>query len=184
MNRYPKKYGGQLSWHKISLKRHSQNMERLPSETSAQEKFRNYQRQKGFYGQLPISLFQKSPLYLERRLDILLFRAHWVTSLYEARQWIRQGQVLLNGQVCLWKTQICVPGDIISLKSKGLYRRRLQRISLLLKRMKEKPHLLNFLEKIPDYLEVDWRIPSMILLTYPQSTTILWPSAFSLHEIS
>lgn len=181
MNRYPKKYGGQLSWHKINIKRFYRESNTIL--TLSQERFKNFQKKKGFYGQLKTLLLKASILTLERRLEVLLFRAHWVTSLYEARFWIKQGYISLNGLICKNKNKICNPGDTILLLKRDIYPSKLRQISSKLKKVKETSQKLNFLEKLPEYIEVDWRIPSITLLTLPSYEVILLPTNISPYEI-
>jgi ribosomal protein S4 len=54
---------------------------------------------------------------VERRADILLFRARFFPSIFTARQWIRHGRVFLNGGVLLFPEYLLSPGDILSIPS-------------------------------------------------------------------
>ena len=84
------------------------------------------------YGNLSIKLLQKicnqaltHPLYpdaltesvfslLERRLDVVLFRAGFCKSLFQARQWIHHKKIYINGRILTIPGYQCNPGDIIS----------------------------------------------------------------------
>lgn len=55
--------------------------------------------------------------FFEMRLDLLLYRAFFVSSIWEARNKISKGLITINGKVCV-KRYLAQPNDIIkSLKS-------------------------------------------------------------------
>ena len=53
---------------------------------------------------------------LERRLDVALKRALFFPTIRAARQWIHQGKILVNNEVCLYNSYLLQPGDLISIK--------------------------------------------------------------------
>lgn len=55
---------------------------------------------------------------LERRLDVVLKRALFFPSIWAARQWIHQGKILVNHEVCSYNSYLLQPGDIISIKER------------------------------------------------------------------
>ena len=66
-------------------------------------------RMKGHTGQNLISL-------LESRLDIVLYRIGFSSSIHSARQLINHGKVLVNGSVTYNSGSCLMPGDILSLQ--------------------------------------------------------------------
>lgn len=56
---------------------------------------------------------------LERRLDALVFRAGLARSIYAARQYVRHGHVLLNGQKVDMPAYAVEPNDVIQIKEKS-----------------------------------------------------------------
>lgn len=55
---------------------------------------------------------------LERRLDVVLWRALFSKSPNASRVMIKNGHILVNGQVCKKSSYILQPGDLISVNSK------------------------------------------------------------------
>jgi ribosomal protein S4 len=53
---------------------------------------------------------------LERRLDVVLKRALFFPSIWTARQWINQGKILVNYEICSYNSYLLQPGDLISIK--------------------------------------------------------------------
>ena len=46
---------------------------------------------------------------LERRLDVVVFRSHFVKSIFDARRWVGWGEVKVNGEVVsVW----CIPDSL------------------------------------------------------------------------
>ena len=64
---------------------------------------------------------------LERRLDIVIWRALWANSPKQARSMIKSGHIRVNGKVCTQSSLNINPGDVISVGSnvRGLYQQRL-----------------------------------------------------------
>nr|YP_009720812.1 ribosomal protein S4 [Ostreobium quekettii]QGQ62024.1 ribosomal protein S4 [Ostreobium quekettii] len=51
---------------------------------------------------------------LERRLDVVIFRAGFCKSIFQARQWIHHNKMNVNGRAQSAPGYLCSPGDIIS----------------------------------------------------------------------
>ena len=62
---------------------------------------------------------------LERRLDVALKRALFFPTIRAARQWINQGKILVNNELCLYNGYLLQPGDLISIKEtyKNIWKR-------------------------------------------------------------
>ncbi|WVR05431.1 hypothetical protein IAU60_002446 [Kwoniella sp. DSM 27419] len=57
---------------------------------------------------------------VERRLDVLIFRACFAQSVWEARRYVVQGHVKLNGQVVRNPNVMLDPGDLFSVDPKAI----------------------------------------------------------------
>ena len=53
---------------------------------------------------------------LERRLDVILKRVLFFPTIKSARQWIHQGKILVNNQICTYNSYLLQPADLISIK--------------------------------------------------------------------
>ena len=53
---------------------------------------------------------------LERRLDVILKRLFFFPTIKSARQWIHQGKILVNNQICTYNSYLLQPADLISIK--------------------------------------------------------------------
>ena len=53
---------------------------------------------------------------LERRLDVVLKRLFFFPTIKSARQWIHQGKILVNNQICIYNSYLLQPADLISIK--------------------------------------------------------------------
>lgn len=53
---------------------------------------------------------------LERRLDVILKRVFFFPTIKSARQWIHQGKILVNNQICTYNGYLLQPADLISIK--------------------------------------------------------------------
>lgn len=54
---------------------------------------------------------------LERRLDIVLWRAFWSKSPKQSRSIIKKGHILVNGKTCRKSSYILSPGDLVSMQT-------------------------------------------------------------------
>jgi len=81
-----------------------------------EKQFRNYfrkaERQKGITGENLL-------IFLERRLDNVIYRLGFSTSRSQARQWVRHGHVRINGRKTNIPSYLISAGDQVSLKDKS-----------------------------------------------------------------
>ena len=56
---------------------------------------------------------------LERRLDMIVYRAKFAPTIWSARQIVNHGHILVNGQKCNIASRRVDVGDVISLGSKA-----------------------------------------------------------------
>lgn len=81
---------------------------------SRRKLFELFNRGKLFKG----SHFENSLSLLERRADVALFRIGFFPTILSARQWIRHGRVVLNGQTLRVGSFLLSPGDSLSIPSR------------------------------------------------------------------
>jgi ribosomal protein S4 len=84
---------------------------------------------------LASSVFQ----ILEKRLDVVLYRSGFFTSIYEARQWILNKRILINDRLINRPSYQMQPGDIVTILEKChalLAQNILERFLLFLKKVK------------------------------------------------
>ncbi|KAJ3102756.1 mitochondrial 37S ribosomal protein nam9 [Phlyctochytrium planicorne] len=55
---------------------------------------------------------------LERRLDVILFRSHFASSIWQARSFVTQGHVKVNGQRCRYPARRLAVGDMVTINPK------------------------------------------------------------------
>lgn len=137
----------------------------------------------------------QSPLLcqLERRLDVIVYRLHWSSSIYSAKLLISHGFFSINGKTTYTPSLLLNPGDILHLSSKSSlikmnvkdYLSRYSRMTQLLRKpsfrggySSLKPYL-PFLCSIPFFLEVDYSVFSATLLTLPSTLNSYIPKPLS-----
>jgi small subunit ribosomal protein S4 len=134
------------------------------------------QKLKGYYGDVTEKQFKKVYFeavrmkgdtsqnligLLERRLDMTVYRARFVPTIFAARQLVNHGHVLVNGRRCNIASARVAPGDVIELGPKA------REMALVLEAMGAAER------DIPDYIAVDGfqatyvRVPSLDEVPYP-----------------
>lgn len=81
---------------------------------------------------------------LEKRLDIVLYRSGFFRSVYEARQWILNKRIYVNGRPSSRSSYKMQPGDVVTIQDKWhslLIQNILERFLLFLKNTKLTPDL-------------------------------------------
>jgi len=136
------------------------------------------QKLKGYYGSITEKAFKK--LYteasrvkgdtgerliglLESRLDAIVYRAKFVTTVFQARQFVSHGHVMVNGKRVTIPSYSVRPGDKIEVRERS------KQLNLVL----EANQLAE--RDIPDYIEVDHskqvatfvRVPALADVPYP-----------------
>ncbi|MBX9620564.1 MAG: 30S ribosomal protein S4 [Alphaproteobacteria bacterium] len=136
------------------------------------------QKLKGYYGNITERQFRR--LYaeairrrgdtgenliglLESRLDALVYRLKFVTTVFAARQFVNHGHVLVNGKRVNIPSYLVKPGDVIEVREKS------KQLAVVL----EAAQLAE--RDVPEYLEVDHksmkgtyvRVPTLMEVPYP-----------------
>lgn len=100
---------------------------------------------------------------LERRLNIVLFRANLAASVHGSRQLISHGLVLVNGKRVDIKSALLKDGDVVSLKETAL----------------KIPHVVNAIAKaerlVPDYLKLSEDSKSVSFQRRPSFKEVPYP---------
>lgn len=122
----------------------------------------NYSKKNAVYKNNPL-------LLLEHRLDIIIYRLNWVNSIFQAKQFIKHGNILVNGVKITHSKYLIQPGDVIQVK--------LTSIPQVIKRLNS---VLNNINKYgildyPAYFEVNYKIMSAIMLYTPSLEEIPFP---------
>lgn len=111
---------------------HGQRRKGKPSDFGIQ--LRAKQKLKGYYGNISEKQFRR--IYaeavrqkgdtsenliglLESRLDALVYRAKFVSTVFAARQFINHGHLKVNGQRVNVPSYRCKPGDVIELRDRS-----------------------------------------------------------------
>ncbi|MEM7069684.1 MAG: 30S ribosomal protein S4 [Pseudomonadota bacterium] len=111
---------------------HGQRRKGKPSDFGVQ--LRAKQKLKGYYGNISEKQFRR--IYgeavrqkgdtsenliglLESRLDALVYRAKFVSTVFAARQFVNHGHVKVNGQRVNIPSYRCKPGDVIEVRDRS-----------------------------------------------------------------
>ncbi|MFN7176598.1 MAG: 30S ribosomal protein S4 [Thermaurantiacus sp.] len=134
------------------------------------------QKLKGYYGDVTEKQFKKVYFeavrmkgdtsqnligLLERRLDMVVYRARFVPTIFAARQLVNHGHVLVNGKRCNIASARVAPGDVIELRDKA------REMTLVLEAMGAAER------DLPEYISVDGftatyvRVPTLDEVPYP-----------------
>jgi small subunit ribosomal protein S4 len=103
---------------------------------------------------------------IEMRLDIILFRASFVSSLYKARQLINHGMIFVNSQPVFDINKKIKPYDIIEFRTKNS-----QFYDQVYADLKNNIDTRSF----SSHLEVDYRSMRILVLWHPKVDSIYYP---------
>ena len=133
------------------------------------------QKLKGYYGNITEKQFRK--VYeeanrrkgntaenmiglLEQRLDMVVYRAKFVPTVFSARQFVNHGHVLVNGVKTNIPSFRVKPGDVIEVREKS------KNMALVLE-------ALQMAERdIPDYVDVDPKKMAAALIRVPEFSDV------------
>lgn len=117
----------------------------------------------------PLTTLDRFVSFLESRLDVVLFRSCFVSSMFESRQLISHGNVKVNGKVVRNPGSNLIQLDIIEIDV-NLFQNesRIQNISNDLRK--------NFSSRsLPSYLEVDYKTLTIVFLWDPNYKSTYYP---------
>ncbi|MEM1283366.1 MAG: 30S ribosomal protein S4 [Chlamydiota bacterium] len=108
---------------------------------------------------------------LECRLDNIVYRLKFASTIFGAHQLVSHGHVLVDGKKVDIRSYIVKPGQVISIKEK----------SRKMKAIVESSE--NTMREVPSYLSVDTPNLSGQLLAMPQVDQLAWPIEINVPEI-
>jgi small subunit ribosomal protein S4 len=100
---------------------------------------------------------------LERRLDAMVYRAKFVSTVFAARQFVSHRHIRVNGRRVNIPSYRCKVGDVIEVKEKS------RQMTTLLEAIKSPER------DVPDYLEVDHNKMTAKLLRVPALSDVPFP---------
>jgi len=117
----------------------------------------------------PLTTLDRFVSFLESRLDVVLFRSCFVSSMYNARQLVNHGSVRVNGKVVRNPGTNLNQLDIIEIDENLLeYQTKIESIRDGVKK--------NFQSRfLPSYLEIDYKTLSIVFLWDPNYKSTYYP---------
>ncbi|KAJ2155886.1 hypothetical protein GGF46_005536, partial [Coemansia sp. RSA 552] len=124
---------------------------------------------------------------LERRIDFIVFRSHFASSIWMARHMIVNGKVRLNGKRFVYPSHRVKDGDVISVEPEAV---------ATLKKPANESKVLDYIAQpfqqpwmfIPEYLEVNYNTCSTVFLrdpvTKPGATELPSPFPPAFHALA
>lgn len=113
-------------------------------------------RQRGDTSELLVGL-------LECRLDTIVYRAKFVSTVFAARQFVNHGHVLVNGKRCNIGSRRVKSGDVVSIRDRS------RTLSIVLESIQSSER------DVPDYLDVDHTKLTASLTRVPKLSDIPYP---------
>jgi small subunit ribosomal protein S4 len=113
-------------------------------------------RQRGDTSELLVGL-------LECRLDTIVYRAKFVSTVFAARQFVNHGHVLVNGKRCNIGSRRLKSGDVVSIRDRS------RTLSIVLESIQSSER------DVPDYLDVDHTKLTASLTRVPKLSDIPYP---------
>lgn len=122
---------------------------------------------------LSSNVLSKSFFYcLESRLDVILYRSNFVDSIFVARQIINHKKVLINGRV------VNKPGYRLSLNDMIIVTDPILSYNKIKSKLRKNSIICNY----PSYLEVNYKLASIILIQLPEKEEV--PFSFFINKNS
>ncbi len=101
---------------------------------------------------------------LESRLDAIVYRAKFTTTVFGARQFVNHGHVLVNGKPCNIGSRRLKMGDVVQIREKS------RTLSIVLEAIQSQER-----DEAPDYLDVDKNKLTASLTRVPQPADVPYP---------
>ena len=100
---------------------------------------------------------------LESRLDAVVYRAKFVTTVFAARQFVNHGHVMVNGRRCNIPSRRLKVGDVVEIREKS------RTLNVVLEAIQ------NVERDVPEYMDVDLNKLSATLIRVPQLADVPYP---------
>lgn len=124
---------------------------------------------------LPVNAVSRSFAYfLESRLDVVLYRSNMFTSIFAARQYISHKKVYVNGLIVTKPGFVLKIDDVVTVSNP----------KLLYRQLKERLEQNLVLGNYPSYLEVNYKIGTIIFCQLPTSDTVPYPFFMDIDALS
>ena len=143
---------------------------------------REKQKLKGYYGNIGEKQFrniykeayatkgdtsENLLIFLESRLDAIIYRSNIVPTVFAARQFVNHKHVTVNGIVVNIPSFSCKPGDLIEVKEKS------KTIPLVLESIQ------NMARDVPEYISLNTKELKVSYIRYPSSDEIPYATVMS-----
>ena len=102
--------------------------------------------------------------FLERRLDIIIYRAKFATTVFSARQLINHGHIRVNGR------KVNIPSYLINEKDTIEVRDKSKEMTMIV------GSLVNKEREIPDYIQMDEKNKKVKLIRVPKFSEVPYPT--------
>ena len=102
--------------------------------------------------------------FLERRLDIIIYRAKFATTVFSARQLINHGHIRVNGR------KVNIPSYLIKEKDTIEVRDKSKEMTMIV------GSLVNKEREIPDYIQMDEKSKKVKLIRVPKFSEVPYPT--------
>nr|NP_044775.1 ribosomal protein S4 [Reclinomonas americana]O21263.1 RecName: Full=Small ribosomal subunit protein uS4m; AltName: Full=Ribosomal protein S4, mitochondrial [Reclinomonas americana]AAD11890.1 ribosomal protein S4 [Reclinomonas americana] len=162
---YEPRYASQL--------KEKQKLRKFYANVTEKQFYNYYVKAKSFKGKIGDNLIKM----LERRLDIIIYRAGFVNSIYQARLLVNHKHVLVNNKIQNISSYLVQNGDMISIKPEIVNLLRNQYNWDILQKSNG-----SFLKYLP-YLEVDYKTMSCIYLYTPEMNEIYFPFQLDMNKV-
>ena len=155
---------------------HGQRRKSKVSEFGLQ--LRAKQKLKGYYGNITEKQFRRTfdeasrrkgnaaenlIGLLESRLDALVYRAKFVPTVFDARQFVNHGHVMVNGKRVNIASYRCKTGDVVEVRERS------RSMALVLEAL-ESPE-----RDIPDYIDLDTKAMKVTFVRVPEFAEVPYP---------
>ena len=101
--------------------------------------------------------------FLERRLDIIIYRAKFATTVFSARQLINHGHIKINGKKVNIPSYLVRAEDTIEIKDKS------KEIATIIGALVSKER------EVPDYIQMDEKLKKAKLIRVPKFSEVPYP---------
>ena len=108
---------------------------------------------------------------LERRLDVVVYRANFVPTVFAARQFVNHKHVMVNGQIINIPSYKVKAGDVIEVRSKS------KELNIVLESIQKMER------DIPSYLDLDKDKKSVKYISVPQFSEVPYATQMEPHLI-
>lgn len=111
--------------------------------------------------------------FLESRLDVILYRANFFKTIFAARQYINHKKIYINGSLVTKPGFKVFINDVITVSNSKEFYSNLNDI------LKNNELFINY----PSYLEVNYKISSVVLIKMPLTVEVPFPFFMNLKNI-